>query len=515
MINPLLMQPAHRVLPLLRAGEISSVELVRAALDWIAEADPDLGAFLYVAEARAMARAISIDKARHQGEEVGPLAGLPVALKDNMCQRDTPTTCGSRILEGFRSPYDATVVRKLEEAGAVILGKCNMDEFAMGSSTENSAFQQTRNPWDLERVPGGSSGGSAAAVTAGEVYLSLGSDTGGSIRQPASFCGLPGMKPTYGRVSRYGLVAFASSLDQIGAFARNIPDLALAMQTISGHDSLDSTSLPEAVPDYLGALQREPGALRVGVAKDQLALEGLSPSVRQIFEEAIAKLAGLGFLLEEVTLPHASYGLPTYYLIAPAECSANLARFDGIRYGLREEGRDLFDQYCRTRRQGFGAEVRRRIMVGTYALSAGYREAFYLKAQKVRTLIRQDFTEAFKRVDLIALPTTPTVAFRFGERTEDPLSMYMADLFTIPISLAGLPALSLPIDWIPPEEGEGPPMPVGMQLVGPAMAETRVLQAAYCYEKSSGLHDLIPSFVNDRKGLRFDPQQCSQIWGQI
>ena len=500
MMNPLLMQPAHRVLPLLQTGEISSVEVVRAALDWISEADPDLGAFLHVRAERAMAQALSIDKARHRGEEVGPLAGLPIAIKDNMCQRDTPTTCGSRILEDFRSPYDATVVRKLEEAGAVILGKCNMDEFAMGSSTENSAFQQTHNPWDLERVPGGSSGGSAAAVAAGEVYLSLGSDTGGSIRQPASFCGLLGMKPTYGRVSRYGLVAFASSLDQIGAFARNIPDLALAMRTIGGHDPLDSTSLPEAVPDYLGALQRDPGTLRVGVAKDQLSLEGLSPSVRRTFEEAIAKLSGLGFSLEEVTLPHASYGLATYYLIAPAECSANLARFDGIRYGLREEGQDLFDQYCRTRRQGFGAEVRRRIMVGTYALSAGYREAFYLKAQKVRTLIRQDFAEAFKRVDLIALPTTPTVAFRFGERTEDPISMYMADLFTIPISLAGLPALSLPIGWASPEEG-GPPMPVGMQLVGPAMAETRVLQAAYRYEEDSGLHDLIPSYVAARKDL--------------
>jgi len=500
MINPLLMQPAHRVLPLLQAGEISSAELVRATLNWIAEIDPHLGSFLFVAEARAMAHAQYIDKARQRGEEVGPLAGLPIAIKDNMCQRDTPTTCGSRILEDFRSPYDATVVRKLEEAGAVILGKCNMDEFAMGSSTENSAFQQTRNPWDLERVPGGSSGGSAAAAAAGEAYFSLGSDTGGSIRQPASFCGVPGMKPTYGRVSRYGLVAFASSLDQIGAFARNIPDLALAMQTISGHDPLDSTSLPEAAPDCLAALQldsprqRASGMLRVGVASDQLALEGLSPAVRRTFEEAIAKLAGLGFSLEEITLPHASYGLPTYYLIAPAECSANLARFDSIRYGLREEGRDLFDQYCQTRRQGFGAEVRRRIMVGTYALSAGYREAFYLKAQKVRTLIRQDFAKAFQRVDLIALPTTPTVAFRFGERTEDPLSMYMADLFTIPISLAGLPALSLPIGWASPEEG-GPPMPVGMQLIGPAMAETLVLQAAYRYEESSGLHDLIPSCV--------------------
>jgi aspartyl-tRNA(Asn)/glutamyl-tRNA(Gln) amidotransferase subunit A len=501
MINPLLMQPAHRVLPLLQAGEISSAELVRAALDWIAEVDPQLGSFLFVAEEAAMARAHSIDRARQRGEEVGPLAGLPVAIKDNMCQRATPTTCGSRILESFRSPYDATVVCKLEDAGAVILGKCNMDEFAMGSSTENSAFQQTRNPWDLERVPGGSSGGSAAAVTAGEAYFSLGSDTGGSIRQPASFCGVPGMKPTYGRVSRYGLVAFASSLDQIGAFARNIPDLALAMRTISGHDPLDSTSLPEAAPDYLQALQldsprqRASGTLRVGVARDQLALEGLSPSVRRTFEEAIAKLAGLGFLLEEVSLPHASYGLPTYYLLAPAECSANLARFDGIRYGLQEEGRDLFDQYCQTRRKGFGAEVRRRIMVGTYALSAGYREAFYLKAQKVRTLIRQDFADAFKYVDLIALPTTPTVAFRFGEKTENPLSMYMADLFTIPISLAGLPALSLPIGWAPPEEG-GSPMPVGMQLVGPAMAETLVLQAAYRYEESSGLHDLIPSCVD-------------------
>jgi aspartyl-tRNA(Asn)/glutamyl-tRNA(Gln) amidotransferase subunit A len=493
-VNPLLLRSAVEVLAAVRRRELSVRQLTESALEWIAASQPGLAAFLTLEGERALKRARELDIRLDQGQDVGPLAGLPVAIKDNIAQKGIRTTCGSRILEHYISPYDATVVTRLETKGAVILGKTNMDEFAMGSSTENSAFQVTRNPWDPLRVPGGSSGGSAVAVSAGQAFIALGSDTGGSIRQPASFCGVVGMKPTYGRVSRYGLVAFASSLDQIGAFARNIPDLALAMRAISGHDPLDSTSLPEPVPDYAALLAQDPGKLRVGVVRETVEKEGVAPAVRKAFEEALVLLESLGFVLEEITLPHADYGLPTYYLVAPAECSANLARFDGVRYGLRTEGKDLFDQYARTRAAGFGPEVKRRIMMGTYALSAGYREAYYLKAQQVRTLIRQDFDRAFRQVDLIALPTSPTVAFRFGERVEDPLAMYMADLFTIPVSLAGLPALSLPVGWAPSEGGISP-LPVGMQLVGPALAEGLVLQAAFRLEEKSGLHDLVPPFV--------------------
>jgi aspartyl-tRNA(Asn)/glutamyl-tRNA(Gln) amidotransferase subunit A len=360
----------------------------------------------------------------------------------------------------------------------------------MGSSTENSAFFKTRNPWDLERVPGGSSGGSASSVAAYQAYLALGSDTGGSVRQPASFCGIFGMKPTYGRVSRYGLVAFASSLDQIGTFARNVPDLALLTEVISGHDPRDSTSLPEPVPSYSKDLDSPVGNLRIGVPRDLLQ-EGLTPEVKEAFEEALKIFEGAGFAIEEVSLPHASYGIPTYYLIAPAEASANLARYDGIRFGLRAKGEEnLVSLYKKTRGEGFGAEVKRRIMLGTFALSLGYRDAFYVKAQKVRTLISQDFQEAFRKVDLIALPTSPTLPFKLGEKVQDPLSMYMSDLYTIPISLAGLPAISIPIAL---KNG----LPVGMQIVGPALSESLIFKASYLFERESGLSNLKPPIVEE------------------
>jgi aspartyl-tRNA(Asn)/glutamyl-tRNA(Gln) amidotransferase subunit A len=425
-----------------------------------------------------------LDQRRAKGEMLGPLFGLPVAVKDNLATSGLRTTCGSRILENFVPPYSATVIERLEQAGAVLLGKTNCDEFAMGSSTENSAFFPTRNPWDLERVPGGSSGGSATAVASRQVFLSLGTDTGGSVRQPASFCGLCGFKPTYGRVSRYGLIAFASSLDQVGAFARNVRDCALLLEVIAGYDPLDSTSLREPVPPYLRELKNDPGSLRIGFASDWLAM-GLSPEVESAFHRALDTLRGLGFTISPISLPHSHYALPTYYLIAPAEASANLARFDGIRYGLRVPGENLKDLYQATRGQGFGAEVKRRIMLGTYALSAGYRDAFYLKAQQVRTLIRRDFERAFGAVDLIAVPTTPSTAFRLGEKVNDPLAMYMADLFTIPVSLAGIPSLSLPMGI----EGG---LPMGLQLVGPALAESRILQVAWRFQQATGFHDLVP-----------------------
>ena len=483
-MNPLLRRPAHEILPMLSRGELSCRELMEISLDWVSQTEGRIHSFLTQDGERALAKASALDQRRAKGEMPGPLFGLPVAVKDNLATKGLRTTCGSRILEDFVPPYSATVIERLEQGGAVLLGKTNCDEFAMGSSTENSAFFPTRNPWDLERVPGGSSGGSAAAVASGQAFLSLGTDTGGSVRQPASFCGLCGFKPTYGRVSRYGLIAFASSLDQVGAFARNVRDCALLLETIAGHDPLDSTSLNEPVPPYLRELENNPGSLRIGFASDWLAM-GLAPEVERTFHRALDTLRGLGFAIESISLPHSHYALPTYYLIAPAEASANLARFDGIRYGLRVPGENLKDLYQATRGQGFGAEVKRRIMLGTYALSAGYRDAFYLKAQQVRTLIRRDFEQAVGAVDLIAVPTAPSTAFRLGEKVDDPLAMYMADLFTIPISLAGLPSLSLPM-------GVEGGLPVGLQLVGPALAESHILQAAWRFEQATGLHDLVP-----------------------
>lgn len=461
-------------------GDLSAVEVTEAFLKRIHALDPSLHAFLYVDAEGALAQAGYVQDqvlARSKGStvDVPPLAGIPVAVKDNICTRGIPTTCGSRILEGWRPPYDATVVERLRRAGAVILGKTNLDEFAMGSSTENSGFGPTRNPWDLTRVPGGSSGGSAAAVAAGLAPLALGSDTGGSIRQPAALCGIVGLKPTYGRVSRYGLVAFASSLDQIGPMARTVTDCALLLNVIAGNDPRDSTSANLLCPDFSRALRADVQGLRIGIP-GECFVEGLQPEVRAAVLKAAALFSDLGAVCEEISLPHLAYALPTYYLIAPAEASSNLARYDGVQYGYRANAGDLYAMYARTRREGFGAEVKRRIMLGTYALSAGYYEAFYLKALKVRTLIKRDFDVAFQRYDLILMPTSPTVAFRLGEKVTDPLQMYLNDIFTIPVSLAGLPGISIPCGF-----ADG--LPIGLQLVGRPFDEETVLRAAFTFEQ--------------------------------
>jgi aspartyl-tRNA(Asn)/glutamyl-tRNA(Gln) amidotransferase subunit A len=453
---------------LLQRGEISSVELTQALLDRIAVKDKEISAYLTVTAEGAIAAARQADARRVAGEET-PLLGIPIAIKDIIHIRGVPTTCGSRILEGFVPAFSATVIHRLQAAGAVLLGKTNTDEFAMGSSTENSAYFTTRNPWSLERVPGGSSGGSAAAVSGRMAFAALGSDTGGSVRQPAAFCGAVGIKPTYGRVSRYGLVAFASSLDQIGPIARNVMDAAILLGVIAGHDPRDSTSSKALVPDYQAARWGPAGlggglnGLRVGIPAEYY-VPGMQPRVTAAVREAIATLEKLGAEIIEISLPHTKYALPAYYLIAPAEASANLARYDGMRYGLRVLGQDVGNTYEQTRAQGFGAEVTRRIMLGTFALRAGYYDAYYLKAQKARTLIRQDFDAAFERVDVIATPTTPTTAFRVGEKMDNPLEMYLADVFTLSMNLAGICGLSLPCGF----DDQG--LPIGLQLMGPAFA---------------------------------------------
>ncbi len=423
-------------------------------------------------------------------EPLPALAGVPVAVKDIICTRGLPTTCGSRILEGWVPPYDATVVARLQGAGAIIVGKTNLDEFAMGSSTENSGFGPSRNPWDPDRVPGGSSGGSATAVAAGMVPLALGSDTGGSIRQPAGFAGIVGLKPTYGRVSRYGLVAFASSLDQIGPMTRTVADAALLLQIIAGHDPRDSTSADLPVPDYRATLEGGAKGLRIGIAKEAFG-EGLQPEVKEAVMAAARALEGLGASLEEVSLPAIEYALPTYYLLATSEASSNLARYDGVQYGLRVGADDMYEMYTRTRQRGFGSEVKRRIMLGTYALSAGYYEGFFLKAQRVRTLIRRDFLRALSRVDLILMPVSPTVAFKLGEKVEDPLQMYLADVYTIPVNLAGLPGIAVPC-------GFASGLPIGLQLIGKPFDEPTLLRAAYTYEQATDWHTRRPRL----EGLR-------------
>lgn len=435
-------------------------------------------AYISLDEEGALRKAEEVDARVARGEEVGVLAGVPVAVKDNICIKGMRTTCASKILENFVSPYDATVVEKLKAADAVFLGKTNLDEFAMGSSTENSYFGPTRNPHDPERVPGGSSGGSAAALAAGEAVLALGSDTGGSIRQPASFCGVVGLKPTYGRVSRYGLVAFASSLDQIGPMAKNVKDTALLLNVISGYDPRDSTSAPVEVPDFTKALDEGIEGIRIGLPREYFA-EGLEDEVREKVLEAVDILKGEGAEVVEVSLPHTKYAIATYYIVAPAEASSNLARYDGVKYGFRAEGRDLYEMYCNTRSQGFGEEVKRRIMLGTYTLSAGYYEAYYLKALKVRTLIKQDFEEAFETCDLLATPTSPTVAFRLGEKVADPLTMYLSDVYTVSVNLAGLPGISVPC-------GSSDGLPVGLQLIGRPFDEGTILRAAYVVERCLG-----------------------------
>jgi aspartyl-tRNA(Asn)/glutamyl-tRNA(Gln) amidotransferase subunit A len=441
-------------------------------------------AFLHIDRAGALDAAGEWDERYRRGDALPALAGLPVVVKDNLCVTGMPTTCGSRILAGWIPPYDATVVARLKATGAIILGKTNLDEFAMGSSTENSGFGPTRNPWDSTRVPGGSSGGSAAAVATGMAVLALGSDTGGSIRQPAGFTGVVGLKPTYGRVSRYGLVAFASSLDQVGPLTRTVADAALLFQVIAGHDPRDATSVDVPVPDTVGSLPRGISGLRVGVVREAFG-EGLQREVHDAVRAAATQLARLGAVLTEVSLPTIRYALPTYYLLATSEASANLARYDGVQYGLRAATDDLFTMYTRTRGQGFGSEVKRRIMLGTYALSAGYYEGFFLKAQRVRTLIREEFSRVFHSVDLVLMPVSPTTAFRLGEKVEDPLQMYLADVYTIPVNLAGLPGISIPC-------GFGKGLPIGLQLVGKPFEEAVVLRAAYAYEQATNWHHARP-----------------------
>jgi aspartyl-tRNA(Asn)/glutamyl-tRNA(Gln) amidotransferase subunit A len=463
------------------AGEVSAAEVATAHLDRIAAVDDRVHAFLHIDAEGALAAAAAVDAARSAGEQLSPLAGVPLALKDVLTQKGIPTTCGSRILEGWRPPYDATVTARLKDAGVVILGKTNMDEFAMGSSTEHSAFGATHNPWDLDRIPGGSGGGSAAAIAAFEAPLAIGTDTGGSIRQPAAVTGTVGVKPTYGAVSRYGLVALASSLDQAGPCARTVLDAALLHSVIAGHDPLDSTSLDQPVPDVVGAARRaDVKGLRIGVVKE-LGGEGYQAGVRQRFDEAVALLTDLGAEVVEVSAPHFPYALAAYYLILPSECSSNLAKFDGIRFGLRVgegDGDPSVEQVmARTRAAGFGAEATRRIMLGTYALSAGYYDAYYGSAQKVRTLIQRDFAAAFEQADVLISPTAPTTAFKLGEKLDDPLAMYLNDVATIPANLAGIPGMSLPIG-LAPEDG----LPVGLQIMAPAMADDRLYNAGAALE---------------------------------
>ncbi|NES98622.1 MAG: Asp-tRNA(Asn)/Glu-tRNA(Gln) amidotransferase subunit GatA [Desertifilum sp. SIO1I2] len=465
--------------------ERSAVEIAQETLDRISTLEPKLHSFLCVTADRALEQAKAVDAKIAAGEEIGLLAGIPIAVKDNMCTQGIPTTCASRILQDFVPPYESTVTQKLFDAGAVMVGKANLDEFAMGSSTETSAYQITANPWDLERVPGGSSGGSAAAVAAQESVVALGSDTGGSIRLPASFCGVVGMKPTYGLVSRYGLVAYASSLDQIGPFGRTVEDAAILLGAIAGYDPKDSTSLNVPIPDYAKALRpdlKPKSRIRIGVIKETFG-EGLDPIVEEAVKNALQHLQDLGAEIQVISCPRFRYGLPAYYVIAPSEASANLARYDGVKYGFRvPEGENLLSMYQRTRAQGFGPEVKRRIMIGTYALSAGYYDAYYLKAQKVRTLIKEDFEKAFAQVDLLVSPTAPITAFKAGEKTEDPLSMYLTDLMTIPVNLAGLPGISIPCGF--DEQG----LPIGLQLVGNVLREELLFQVAYAYEQTTEWH---------------------------
>jgi aspartyl-tRNA(Asn)/glutamyl-tRNA(Gln) amidotransferase subunit A len=463
-------------------GSLSAMDVCRACLQRIEQIEPRLHAFLTVASERAMTRAAQLDARARAGERL-PLLGVPLAIKDNICTRGIRTTAGSRILEAFDPPYDATVVARLEAAGAVIVGKTNCDEFAMGSSTENSAYSASRNPWAPDRTPGGSSGGSAVAVASRAVPIALGSDTGGSVRQPAALCGVVGMKPSYGRVSRYGLIAFASSLDQIGPFSRTAFDAALLLNVIAGHDPADSTAARQPVPDFTAALTGDIRGLRVGVVRSMLD-EGVDVDVSRGVRDALEVLRSRGATLVDVTLPHARFAIPVYYLIATAEASSNLARYDGVRYGFRaprtnEDEADLRTMYERTRAEGFGAEVKRRIMLGTYVLSAGYYEAYYLKAQQVRTLIRRDYDAAFDRVDVIATPTSPTAAFKLGERIHDPLQMYLADVFTVSAPLAGLPAISIPCGFTPDC------LPVGLQLIGRMWDEETILRAGDAYERDT------------------------------
>jgi aspartyl-tRNA(Asn)/glutamyl-tRNA(Gln) amidotransferase subunit A len=484
----------HEAAALLRRREISSLELTQAVLERIYAVDNAVKAYLSLTPEAALEGAAAADRALAASDDpasLPALLGIPLAIKDVILVEGAPATCGSKILEDFIPPFEATATGKLRAAGAVLLGKTNTDEFAMGSSTENSVYFTTRNPWDLSRVPGGSSGGSAAAVAADECLGALGSDTGGSVRQPASLCGVVGLKPTYGRVSRYGLVAFASSLDQIGTLAKDVTDAALLLQAIAGYDPLDSTSMDAPVPNYVAALGSDVKGLRVGVPREYF-IDGMQPEVEQAVRAAIAQLAELGAQVVEISLPHTEYALPVYYLIAPAEASANLARYDGVRYGLRHpDAQTMWEGFKLSRGAGFGPEVKRRIMLGAYALSAGYYDAYYLKAQQVRTLLKRDFDQAFQQVDVIAAPVSPTTAFKIGAKTDDPLSMYLADVFTLSLNLAGNCGLSVPCGFDP----QG--LPIGLQLIGPAFGEATILHAAYAYEQATDWRALKPKLLDD------------------
>ncbi len=468
----------------LAAREISSRAAIQGCLDQIEKVDPQIRAFLSLDAKDALAQADAADKALASGmtHAQRPLLGVPLATKDVIAVNGQPLNCGSKILGKFVSPYDATVIQKLKAAGAIVFGRLNMDEFAMGSSTENSAFQITRNPWDTSRTPGGSSGGSAAAVVSDQCLAALGSDTGGSIRQPAALSGCVGLKPSYGRVSRYGLVAFASSLDQIGCLTKQVRDAATLLQVLSGVDACDSTSVPQPVPNYNAGLMGDIAGVKLGLAKEYM-VGGLDPEVKQAIDGAVKQLEKLGAEIVEVSLPHTEYAIATYYIIATAEASANLARFDGIRYGLRVDGADPIELYSRTRGAGFGAEVKRRILLGTYVLSSGYYDAYYLRAQKVRTLIRQDFLKAFEKVDAIVTPTSPTAAFKIGEKADDPLQMYLMDIFTISANLAGLCGISVPCGF-----ARTPKLPIGLQLLGKPFGEEIILKVAHAYEQSTSWH---------------------------
>ena len=474
----------HELHDMLRKGEITSRSLTDSVLARIAAVDEKVKAYLTVSAEGAVASAERADDERRAGKASSPVHGIPIAIKDNMCTQGTRTTCASRILEGFVPPYDATVISRLKGAGYVMPGKLNMDEFAMGSSTENSGFFVTRNPWDLERIPGGSSGGSAAAVAAGECVAALGSDTGGSIRQPAACCGVVGLKPTYGRVSRYGLVAFASSLDQIGPITKDVADSAILLNVIAGHDPRDSTSADIPVPDFTKALVKDVKGMRIGIPKEYF-IEGMDTEVEKAVREAVRTLEGLGARVSEVSLPHTGHAVATYYILATSEASSNLARYDGVKYGFRAQGaKDLLDMYKKSRSQGFGPEVKRRIMLGTYALSAGYYDAYYKKGQQVRTLIKRDFDDAFRSVDVIATPTAPTPAFRIGEKSSDPLQMYLSDIFTISVNLAGIPGMSLPCGF-----AKGG-LPIGLQLLGRHFDEESIFRAASAYEQATEWHKM-------------------------
>jgi aspartyl-tRNA(Asn)/glutamyl-tRNA(Gln) amidotransferase subunit A len=480
----LTIEEAHRVL---KTKEISSVELTQAVLDRIKAVEGKVDAFITITEETAMQQAKEADRKIADGH-CGSLTGIPLAVKDVICTRGTQTTCASRILENFIPPYHATVIAKLRQEGAVVLGKTNMDEFAMGSSTENSGFKNTRNPWDLSRVPGGSSGGSAAAVAADMCLGALGSDTGGSIRQPASYCSTVGLKPTYGRVSRFGLVAFASSLDQIGPMSKNVADCAILLNTIAGYDSADSTSVPKDVPDYTTALQKGLKGVRVGIPKEYSATAGMDPEVLRAVNNAVRIIEDMGAEKVEVSLPHTEYAVAAYYVIAPSEASSNLARYDGVKYGIRDKDQsELIKMYRSTRSRGFGLEVQRRIIIGTYCLSAGYYDAYYGKASQVRTLIMEDFNKAFETCDVLACPVAPTAAFKIGEKVDDPLTMYLMDIFTISANLAGIPGMSVPCGFS--KEGH----PIGLQLMGKHFNEEMLFKVAYNFEQATDFHKKKPT----------------------